>query len=289
MRGLTGPSAGIALAVVTALLFSGLDALAKAMVSLYPATQLVWARYAGQTLIVFLILLPRLRAGLRTRYPREHAIRSVFQFGATVMFFSALSYIGLAEATAIIEIAPVLITLGAAVFLGEHLGPRRLLGVGVALVGALIIIRPGLGVFSWAALLPVGAAVCYAGYAITTRKVGPDEPVLTALFYTGLLGTGITSVLMLFQWQPVVGWHWAGLLGLGALGAAGQFCMIKAYSLAEASVIAPFGYVGLLFATLWGFGLFGEIPDFWTGVGALVIVGAGLYVWHRETRAARGG
>lgn len=286
---LSPAAAGIALAVLTALIFSALDALAKSLVAVYPPVQLVWARYAGQTAIVFLILLPRLRSHLRTRYPREHAMRSVFQFGATALFFTALGQIGLAEATAIMEIAPVLITLGAALFLGERLGPRRLGGVLVALAGALIIVRPGMGVFSWAALLPVAAAVCYAGYAITTRKVGPDEPVLTALFYTALLGTAITSALMPWHWQPVAGWHWLGLAGLGGLGALAQFCMIRAYSLAEASVIAPFGYVGLLFATIWGYGLFGEVPDLWTGIGALVIVGAGLYVWHRETQAARGG
>jgi len=212
------------MAVLCALVFSALDALAKARVAELPAVQLVWARYAGQTAVVFTLLLPWLRAG-----------------------------------------------------------------VALVLAGALILIRPGPGVFSWAALLPVGAAVCYAAYAITTRKVGPDEPVLTALFHTGLLGTAITSVLMVWGWQPVAGWHWLGLAGLGVLGAGGQFCMIKAYSLAEASVIAPFGYIGLLFATLWGYGLFGEVPDLWTGDGALVILGAGLYVWHRETQAAKGG
>ncbi|MDP2087054.1 MAG: DMT family transporter [Gemmobacter sp.] len=286
---LSPTAAGIGLAVLTALIFSALDALAKALVAEVPAVQLVWARYAGQTVIVALLLAPRWRTGWRTRYPRQHALRSVFQFGATALFFSSLAHIGLAEATAIMDIAPVLISLGASVFLGERLGPRRLAGVLVALAGAMIIIRPGLGVFSSAAMLPVGAAVCYAGYAIITRKVGADEPVLTALFYTGLLGTVITSALVPWVWKPVAGWHWIGMAGLGVLGGAAQYCMIRAYSLAEASVIAPFGYVGLLFATLWGVGLFGEVPDRWTVVGALVIVAAGLYVWHRETRGARGG
>ena len=287
MAGLSATTAGILLALVTAALFSMLDALAKGLVGQYPAVQLVWARYAGQTAVVFLILLPRLREGLRTRYPGAHAARSVFQFGATALFFSALAHIGLAEATAIMEIAPVMITLGAALFLGERLGPRRLVGVGAALIGALIIIRPGMGVFQPAALLPVAAAVCYAGYAIITRKVGADEPVMTALFYTALLGTAVTSVLVPFVWVPVAPGHIAGFVGLGLLGAAAQFCLIRAYALAEAAVIAPFGYAGLLFATVWGFSLYGEVPDGWTVVGALVIVGAGLYVWHRETAAAR--
>lgn len=289
MARLSPAAAGIGLALLTALLFSGLDALAKALVPDYPAVQLVWARYAGQTAIVGLLLLPRGRQGFVTRYPGAHAARSVFQFGATALFFSALAHIGLAEATAIMEIAPVLITLGAWAFLGERLGPRRLAGVGVALIGALIIIRPGIGVFQPAALLPVGAAVCYAGYAIITRKVGSDEPVMTALFYTALLGTAVTSALVPFVWEPVAAGDLARFVGLGLLGAAAQFCLIRAYALAEAAVIAPFGYVGLLFASVWGVALFDEVPDGWTVLGALAIVAAGLYVWHRETRGARRG
>lgn len=280
-------SRAILLMLVAILLFTAMDALAKHLLRHYPTLQVVWARYAGQTVIVALLLAPRLGSLLRTRYPGGHLLRSLLQFGATALFFSALGFIGLAEATAIMDVNPVLITLGAAVFLGERLGPRRLFGVLAALAGALIIIRPGAGVFSPAALLPLGAAVCYAGYAIITRRIGGDEPVWTALIYTALAGTIFASLALPFHWQPVAAAHIPGFIGIGLLGAAGQFCLIRAFTLTEAAVVAPFGYVGLIFAAGWGFVIFGEVPDLWTWVGALVIVAAGLYVWHRETRAAR--
>ncbi|MDT8856069.1 DMT family transporter [Paracoccaceae bacterium Fryx2] len=280
-------SRGILLMLAAVALFTAMDALAKGLVADYPTLQVVWARYTGQTVIVALVLGRRLPALLRTRYPGLQAFRSACQFGATALFFFSLGFIGLAEATALVDINPVLITLGAALFLGEKLGPRRIFGVVAALVGALIVIRPGLGVFTPAALLPLGCAVCYAGYAIATRHVGRDESAWTSLVYAALLGTVVTSLAMPAIWEPVAARHLPAFLALGLLGAAAQFCLIRAFTLAEASAVAPFGYVGLIFATFWGIVLFDEYPDLWTIVGALVIVAAGLYVWHRETRASR--
>lgn len=279
---------GILLMLAAVGTFTCMDALAKLLIEAgYPTLQVVWARYTGQTVIVALYLGRRLPPLLRTRYPKLQALRSAFQFGATALFFSSLGFIGLAEATAITDVNPVLITLGAAIFLGERLGPRRILGVTAALVGALIVIRPGFGVFTPAALLPLGCAVCYAGYAIATRYVGRDESAWTSLVYAALLGTLVTSAAMPLVWTPIGIPDIPVFLALGLLGAGAQFFLIRAFTLTEASVIAPFGYVGLIFATFWGIVLFREYPDVWTIVGALVIVAAGLYVWHRETRAAR--
>ncbi|MFN3644133.1 MAG: DMT family transporter [Gemmobacter sp.] len=283
------PSArGILLMLLAVFLFTAMDALVKTMIADYGTVQAIWARYTGQTVIVGLILAPRLRTMLRTRYPVAQAARSLCQFGASALFFTGLGYVGLAEATAIMDVNPVLITLGAALFLGERLGPRRLFGVLAALIGALIVIRPGSGVFVWGALLPLAAAVFYAAYALITRAVGRDEPVWTSLLYTALAGTVIASALLPWHWTPVASLADAfGFLAIGALGAMAQLCLIRAFTLTEAAVVAPFGYVGLVFATGWGLVLFGEVPDAWTIVGAGVIVLAGLYVWHRETRAAR--
>ena len=279
---------GILMVLAAIATFTSMDALAKYLItSGYPAMQVIWARYTGQTVIVLLVFLPRLGTVLRTRAPGMQALRSLLQFGATAFFFLSLGHIGLAEATALTDINPVLITLGAALFLGEKLGPRRLAGVAVALVGALIVIRPGLGVFQPAALLPLGCAVCYAGFALATRKVGGTEAPSTSLLYSALFGTLVTSALMPGVMQPVAPAHLWGFLLIGAQGALAQVFLIRAFTLAEASVIAPFGYVGILFATIWGIVIFDEWPDGWTLVGALVIVGAGLYVWYRETRAAR--
>lgn len=193
---------------------------------------------------------------------------------------------GLAEAQALADISPVLITLGAALFLGEKLGLRRILGVLAAMLGALIIIRPGLSVFTPAALLPLGSAVCYAAFALITRRVGAHESPWTSMIYGSALGMIASSVLVFPVWMPVAPADLALFLLVGVLGSAAQLCLIRAFSLAEASVVAPFGYIGILFAILWGIALYGEYPDGWTLFGALVIVLAGLYVWHRETHTA---
>lgn len=286
-RALPPAAQGILMMLAAIVTFTLMDATAKALTQRVDVLQALWARYLGQTLIVTALILPRLRETLRTRYPRLQLLRSILQMGATGCFFFGLSYIGLAEATAIMDLSPVLITLGAALFLGERFGLRRALGVGAALIGALIVIRPGSDVFSPYAILPLGAALCYSGYALATRFVGQSESVWTSMFYTAAVGSILLSIAVPFVWvrpDPVAA---ALMLLIGALGALGQLMMIGALMRAEASQVAPFTYAGLLFATIWGMIFFGEYPDAMTILGALVIVGAGIYVWHRETRAAR--
>jgi drug/metabolite transporter (DMT)-like permease len=278
---------GILLMLGSLVLFTAMDALAKGLVQTYPTAQVVWARFAGQLFLVILILNIRLGPALRTRHPKLHALRSLTQLGATGFFFASLSHIGLAEATALADINPVLITLGAALFLGEKLGPRRIAGVLAAMIGAMIIIRPGADVFTPAALLPLACAVSYAASALLTRKVGMTESPWTAMFYGALLGTIVTSALMPAVWQPIAAKDLWLFATVGCLGTAAQICLIRAFSLAEAGAIAPFGYVGIILATGWGIVLYDEWPDAITLLGAAIIVVAGLYVWHRETQARR--
>lgn len=268
-------------------LFTGMDALAKHLITTYPTLQVTWARYTGQTVLVALLLNRRLPGFLRTKYPGLQAFRSALQCAATGFFFASLGYIGLAESTAITDTSPIFITLGAALFLGERLGTRRIFGVLAALCGAMIIIRPGIGVFTPAALLPLGCAICYAGYALLTRHVGSTESPWTSLFYAALLGTIATTVLMPLQWHPIAPRDIPLFLALGLLGTSAQFLLIRAFTITEASAIAPFGYSGILCASFWGIVIYDEYPDRFTVIGALVIVAAGLYVWHRETRAAQ--
>ena len=280
-----GPTAlGILLYVAAIFVMSTMDLTAKTLARELPVLQVVWARYAGQTVLVVAVLLPRLGQVARSQHPGLQFLRSVLLLTATSLFFLAISRLGLAEASALMDINPVLITLGAALFLGERVGPHRRAGIGAALLGALIIVRPGASVFSPWALLPLAAALCYAGFALVTRRVGRDESVWTSMLYAGLLGAVVLSLAVPSVWVAPS----TGALGLmvliGLLGALGQFLMIRAFTLAEASTVAPFSYIGLLFAAVWGWGFFGEVPDAATWLGAGVIVAAGLYVWHRETR-----
>ncbi|GAB5445716.1 DMT family transporter [Gymnodinialimonas sp.] len=284
MKNLSPTAQGILLMLSAILLFSAMDAVAKILTTRFDVMQVVWARYAGQMLVVALILAPRLRALIRTRHLGLQLLRSAFLFTATWCFFTSLSFMEIASATAVMNIHPVLLTLGAALVLRERLGPRRILGIALALTGALIIIRPGGDVMSWASLLPLAAGFCYASYALTTRFLGRDEPILTSFLYTALIGTLAASTLVVPVWQPPAATDWGIFLGLGIVGAAGQFLLIRSLTTAEAGAVAPFGYVGILYSTIWGLILFAEVPDATTFLGALVIVGAGVYVWHLETR-----
>ncbi|MCJ1900402.1 MULTISPECIES: DMT family transporter [Paracoccus] len=275
---------GILLLLLAIFLFTLMDATGKHLSTLYHPVQVVWVRFVTNLAIVAVIFAPRLRHALATRRPAVQFFRGVTQFSSGLLFFSALQFIGLAEATAIMDLNPVLITLGAAVFLGESIGIRRILGILAAFCGAMLIIRPGAGVFHPAALLALTAAFTYAAGAILTRMARSDSTA-TSILWSALVGTVLSSLAVPFVWQPIaVGDLWAFLL-LGGLGTAAQALLIRAFSLAEAAAIAPFGYTGLVWAGLWGWLFWGTLPDLWTLIGALIIVAAGLYVWMREARA----
>ena len=155
-----------------------------------------------------------------------------------------------------------------------------------SLIGAMIIIRPGMGVFHPAAILPLIGAFTYAAGALLTRVVRTDG-LATSVVWSVLVGTIATSLLVPFFWQPIQMEHLWAFLIIGLLGAVSQALIVYAFSLAEAGAIAPFGYTSLIWAALWGWLFWGVLPDQWTVIGAAIIVVAGLYIWSRENRTAR--
>lgn len=282
------PSAkGILLALTAFSLFTIMDAIAKGLSYRYDTLQVVWARYSAQTLVAVVFLAPRLRSVLKTRYFKLQLVRSAFLYGATMSFFFGIVLFGLAETSAVMSVNPLIITVAAYFVLGERLGIRRILGVSVGLIGAVIIIRPGLDVFSGVALLPLLAATCYAGYAISTRFLGREESVWTSFLYTALIGTAVASLIVPWYWTWPSPADWGIMLAMGIIGSAGQLALIRALMLAEAGTVAPFSYVGPILAAFWAWLFFDDLPDHWAVIGALVIIGAGIYVWHREYRQAR--
>lgn len=273
--------------VITVFLFTVMDAIAKGLAAHMHTVQVVWARYTAQTVVATILLAPRLASVLRTNHLGLQLIRSGFLFTATMCFFFGIVLVGLADASAIMALNPMLITLGAAVILGESLGLRRAIGVSFGLIGALVIIRPGSDVFTAAALLPAIAAVCYAGYTISTRFLGRNESVWTSFLYTTLIGTLIASLIVPFFWTWPSAREWLIFGVLGCVAGIAQYSLIRALSVAEAGAIAPIAYIGVPLASLWGMLFFEEYPDKWVLIGALIIIGAGIYVWQREYRIAR--
>ncbi|WP_417264210.1 DMT family transporter [Celeribacter sp.] len=194
---------GILYMLIFVTVFATIDMTAKLLGERVSLPQVLWARYGGQLLVLVLIFAPRLtpalRRALHTDHPWLQLLRAVMQLGATAFFFAALQHLGLAEATAIAELSPMLITLGAALFLKEKVGVRRGLGVTFGLIGALMIIRPGSEIFTPASLWPLATAACLATYVLATRHIGLNESPITALLYSALFCTGVLTLIVPFH------------------------------------------------------------------------------------------
>ncbi|MGH6718929.1 MAG: DMT family transporter [Alphaproteobacteria bacterium] len=276
------PRRGIAYAVAFGALILGMDALVKHLTALYPVAMIIWARYVFHVATTPLLgLKGGVRGLLATARPALQAARSLCMLGATVTFFGALAYIPLADAIAISFVAPFLITLLAVPVLGERVGPRRIAACGLGFLGALLIIRPGFEARHWAYLLPLGTAVAYAFYGILTRRLGAAERPTTSLFYTASIGALVSCAFVPFHWVAPDATGWFLLAAVGVIAAVGHLLLIQAYRLAPASLVAPFGYLDMVWATLYGLILFDEFPDRLTWIGIAVIVGSGLYVFRR--------
>lgn len=275
--------------IVVGMTFFGLsDALAKLLVVDLPVFEVVWARYTFHFIFLFVLLRPQSIRGLvRTAHPGIQIARSAVHFLAAFCAFLALRYLPLAEATAIAFIWPLLACVLSVPILSERVGMRRWTAIAVGLAGALIIIRPGLGVVHWAAFLALGMAIFYATYHVLTRKVGMTDSFITSLFYMGTIGVLITSLTLPFIWVAPNQTQWMLLAILGLSGATSHFCVIQALQNASASTLAPFGYIHLVSATVLGYLIFGALPDVPTVVGAAIIVASGMFLFYREKVLAR--
>jgi drug/metabolite transporter (DMT)-like permease len=221
------------------------------------------------------------RALFTSAHIKLHMLRGLATTFSSYMFFLGIIYLPLADATALIQLGPVMVTLGAVFVLGETIGRRRIVAIVVAFLGAMLIIRPGSSVMSPASAFPMLGAVGFTVYALATRFVRSDGP-WTALFLQGVFGTMFSSLLVPFFWQPIALADAPAVAALVGFGILGHLLMIRAFAAAPAGDIAPYGYAGLLFAVIFGLFLFHETPDGFTLIGAIVIVTAGIYVWYRE-------
>jgi drug/metabolite transporter (DMT)-like permease len=278
------------LIIATGTVLAGMDAFAKFLALEVPIIMVLWGRYFFHTVITFgsYSIKTRSLQFLRARRPGLQLIRALALFGATFFMYVAITRMPLGDAAAIQFLAPVLVTALSGLLLGEHVGPRRWMAVACGFVGVLLVARPGSGVLGWNALLPLATAVLLAVYMIMTRIIrNKDDPAATT-FYSTALGALILSFLVIFNWQSLTLIQWGLMVTMGAAGAVGHFMLVKAFHSAEASMLAPFTYVQVVAAILWGFLVFGDVPSIWTVAGASVVIASGLYVWYRESRVQRG-
>ncbi|UCH73418.1 MAG: DMT family transporter [Rhodospirillales bacterium] len=280
---------GIAWMLLTMFLFVSMDAIVKHLLQTYPVPQVAWARFFFHTVLLAAVLGRRLPATFATRRRGLQVLRSGLLTVTTLQFFGGLYFLPLAEMTAIMQSAPLLVTALSLPLLGEHVGIRRWAGVAVGFAGALIIIRPGTEAMQLAALLPLGAALTFALYQITTRILSRTDATFNTLLYTPLIGAIALSIAAPFFWVMPDLEGWVLMILTGMFGGLGHFTMIRAFTWAPAATVSPFGYSALVWAALFGLVLFGDFPDAWTIAGALVIVGSGLYILHREHMRRRHG
>ena len=274
--------AGVAWMLLTTLFFLSLDAVAKHLVSSYPVIQVVWGRFLFHLILAAMILGPRLGFFVRSASLPLQIVRSILLLATTVLFFFGVRLLPLAEASAIMFTSPILLSILAIPFLGEKVGPYRWAAIFVAFLGALVVVRPGTGVMGVGALFLLGCSFCNAFYQLITRKLrGPDE-ARTTLLYTALTGTVGASLAVPLVWTPIAAGDWPLFAALGVFGCLGHFTLIKAFQSAPATVVAPFSYASIIWAILYGFLFFGDLPDIWTLVGASIIAAGGLYILHRE-------
>ena len=249
----------------------------------------VWARYAGQMVAVTPYARHRLGPDFwRTKHLRVQLVRSLTLVIATLGFFGALRYLPLAEASAISNLTPVFIVLLSPWLIGERPGRARLVAAFVGFAGVLILLRPGSSVLHPAVVLLFVTAISNALYGMLTRKLGGDSPY-TTLFYSALVGTLVLTPFVPFAIVPSA-WSWtsAGLFALlGVLAGVGHSMVTRAFLRAPASLLAPFSYVQIVWATLFGFLIFDQLPDGVSFVGMAVIVASGLALAWQERRRAR--
>jgi len=264
------------------------DALAKTLTVAYSPLQIQFLR--NTIALPFALLIAWKMGGaaaLRSHRPVAHFMRGGLWIGATFLFFTSIKYLGLAEATALIFVAPLFITALSALIFREPVGWRRWLAVAVGFLGVLIAVRPGTSAFQTVSLLPVATAFVYALLMLSARWVDERESVWTLLLY--MTGTG--AVLSLFivplVWTPVRPEDYWLFIAVAIFGTAGMTMMTQAFRLAPAVVVAPLDYSAIIWATLLGWLFWNEIPDALTFVGAAVIIASGVFIIWREHRVGR--
>ena len=238
--------AGILLALGAMVLFCLMDLQAKYLGQTISVTQIVWARYFGLFVIMMVIFWPKRGMALvRSQRPWLQWIRSLLLLFCTFAFFIAIQYMPLADAVSISFLSPLLVTALSVPLLGVAFG--------------------------------------YALYQITTRMIAGKDNAVTSLFFTAAVGAGLVTLIIPFFWSmPVEPIHWLMLGSLGIIGGLGHYALIKSFEFAPVAVLAPLSYTALPWNTLFGYWVFGDLPDRWTVIGASILIATGIYILYRE-------
>jgi drug/metabolite transporter (DMT)-like permease len=279
----------IALTCAASLLFAFLDTSAKYLstVAHVPLLEIIWVRFVVNALLIVAMLGPNLvLRALPSKKLMNQLLRSVFLIGATAFNFLALQYLQLDQTATIFFLSPFIVAALAGPMLGEWIGWHRLLAICVGFTGVLFVTRPGFGGIHWAVSFSLLATLSYALYILWTRYIVRFDNASTTLVYTPLAGAVFVAPFALANWQtPANLWVWFVLLSTGVFGGLGHWLVILAHERAPAPILAPFGYISIIFMIALGQAVFADVPSLWTLAGAAVIILSGVYLLFRERYA----
>ncbi|MTH63108.1 DMT family transporter [Paracoccus shanxieyensis] len=273
-----------------AFIFAAQDGISRHLGATYSPIFITMVRYWFFTLFVMAIVMRQpggLRAATRSKRPWTQVARGIILALEIVVTIEAFVRLGLINTHAIFACYPLIISVLSGPILGEKVGWRRWVAVGVGFCGILIVLKPGSGVFSSQALLPFLGAVMFAVYGLMTRLVARDDTAIVSFFWTSVVGAITMTIIGINSWEPIARRDIPWLLVLCLCAAIAHFLLIKAYELAEASALQPFSYTQLVWVSIFGVVIFGETLAPNVALGGLIVVGAGLFTWWRSRQRAK--
>jgi len=282
----SGVGTGIGFMVLTVVSFSAMDAVGKWLVADFSVWQIMAFRgaVAAGILVPFLIRKEGLTV-FHTRHLSFQIIRALMGVAAFALFFYALRFLKLADATVIGFSGSIFMAALAVPLLGERVGLRRWSAIGVGFIGVVIILQPGSGAFQPAALLAVASALVYSLVMIGTRWLSRSDSSSSMVVYHSLVTAVVGFAALPFVWIVPNAFEVFLFLVAGFFGTAAQFCLVRAFRYAPVAVLAPFDYGALIFAAVIGFVVWNEVPGLSLWIGAAIVIASGLFILYRETRA----
>ncbi len=273
----------IAIMCFASLCFIAMHTFIKSVRGEVPIAVILWSQYAFQFILLSALFAPRIMRMVNSPMMGLQFLRGLMLAITICAMFIAVGLMQLADAIAIAFVAPLLITALSVIVLKEKVTRSHWIAIVIGFAGVLVIIQPGSGLFNWTALVPLEAAVSVAIYQTMTRPISQTVAPTTILFNATWIGLIASSIAVPFFWITPTIESVLFLLAAACLGAMAHFCLIKAYQWAPASVVAPFAYIELIYASVLGFAAFGDIPDLPTVFGGIIIAASGLYLMRRPS------
>lgn len=286
----TNTRLGVMLMILTTFIFAIQDGISRHLAENYNVFMIVMIRYWFFAAFVIAIAKRQsgsIRAAARTSQPGLQIARGTLLAAEICVMVTAFVYLGLVESHAIFACYPLLIAALSGPLLGEAVGWRRWVAIGIGFVGVLVILQPGFAVFSPAAAIPLASAFMFALYGLLTRYAARRDTTTTSFFWTGTSGAVVMTGIGLWFWEPMSGDDWRWMIALCISGAGAHWLLIKTYEVAEASAVQPFAYLQLVFASFIGVVIMGETIRPNVALGAAIVVGAGLFtLWRARQKSA---